>query len=83
MPVKRTCHIVRVHNNCQSLFIIFVFVINPQTSLLLDNGHPKQDKSPEKGGSKNGDIDIDLSQLKLDDKGQCKNVCLVFLPESK
>ncbi|KAF4022055.1 hypothetical protein G4228_013054, partial [Cervus hanglu yarkandensis] len=43
-----------------------------QTPLLLDNGHPKQDKSPEKGGSKNGDIDVDLSQLKLDDK-DCKN----------
>uniref|UniRef100_A0A8C6D2L3 RNA-binding protein 44 n=1 Tax=Moschus moschiferus TaxID=68415 RepID=A0A8C6D2L3_MOSMO len=44
----------------------------PQTSLLLDNGRPKQDKSPEKGGLKNGDIDVDLSQLKLDDK-DCKN----------
>ncbi|XP_020732090.2 RNA-binding protein 44 isoform X2 [Odocoileus virginianus] len=43
-----------------------------QTSLLLDNGHPTQNKSPEKGGSKNGDIDVDLSQLKLDDK-DCKN----------
>ncbi|XP_043733413.1 RNA-binding protein 44 isoform X3 [Cervus elaphus] len=43
-----------------------------QTPLLLDNGHPKQDKSPEKGGSKNGDIDVDLSQLKLDDK-DCRN----------
>ncbi|XP_070643077.1 RNA-binding protein 44 [Bos indicus] len=43
-----------------------------QTSLLLDNGHPKQDKSPEEGGLKNGDINVDLSQLKLDDK-DCKN----------
>ncbi|XP_055442556.1 RNA-binding protein 44 isoform X3 [Bubalus kerabau] len=43
-----------------------------QTSLLLDNGHPKQDKSPKEGGLKNGDIDVDLSQLKLDDK-DCKN----------
>ena len=83
MPVKHTCHIVRVHNNCQFLFIIFVFVINPQTSLLLDNGHPKQDKSPKEGGLKNGDIDVDLSQLKLDDKGQYKNIFLVLLPESK
>ncbi|KAI4580376.1 hypothetical protein MJT46_001744 [Ovis ammon polii x Ovis aries] len=43
-----------------------------QTSLLLDNGHPKQDESPGEGGLQNDDIDVDLSQLKLDDK-DCKN----------
>ncbi|KAI5281322.1 Rna-Binding Protein 44 [Manis pentadactyla] len=43
-----------------------------QTSLLSDNSHPKEDKSPKEDGLKNDDIDIDFSQLKLDDKG-CKN----------
>ncbi|XP_073073997.1 RNA-binding protein 44 isoform X2 [Manis javanica] len=44
-----------------------------QTSLLSDNSHPKEDKSPKEDGLKNGDIDIDFSQLKLDDK-EMKNV---------
>ncbi|XP_052494063.1 RNA-binding protein 44 [Budorcas taxicolor] len=43
-----------------------------QTSLLLDNGHPKPEKSPGEGGLQNDDIEVDLSQLKLDDK-DCKN----------
>ncbi|XP_065736265.1 RNA-binding protein 44 [Phocoena phocoena] len=37
-------------------------------SLLPDNSHPKQDTSPKEDGLKNGDVDIDFSQLKLDDK---------------
>ncbi|XP_024608551.1 RNA-binding protein 44 [Neophocaena asiaeorientalis asiaeorientalis] len=37
-------------------------------SLLPDNSHPKQDTSPKEEGLKNGDVDIDFSQLKLDDK---------------
>lgn len=52
-------------------------------SLLPDSSHPKQDTSPKEDGLKNGDVDIDFSQLKLDDKGQYKNVCLVSLPESR
>ncbi|XP_004427782.1 PREDICTED: RNA-binding protein 44 [Ceratotherium simum simum] len=43
-----------------------------QMSLLSDNSHPKQDTSPKEDGLKNGDIDVDFSQLKLDDK-DCKN----------
>ncbi|XP_029081432.1 RNA-binding protein 44 [Monodon monoceros] len=39
-----------------------------QMSLLPDNSHPKQDTSPKEDGLKNGDVDIDFSQLKLDDK---------------
>uniref|UniRef100_A0A8C0CAL7 RNA-binding protein 44 n=2 Tax=Balaenoptera musculus TaxID=9771 RepID=A0A8C0CAL7_BALMU len=39
-----------------------------QVSLLPDNSHPKQDTSPKEDGLKNGDVDIDFSQLKLDDK---------------
>lgn len=41
-------------------------------SSLCDNSHPKQDALPKEDGVKNGDIDVDFSQLKLDDKGQCK-----------
>ncbi|XP_030710492.1 RNA-binding protein 44 [Globicephala melas] len=39
-----------------------------QMSLLPDSSHPKQDTSPKEDGLKNGDVDIDFSQLKLDDK---------------
>ncbi|XP_034509004.1 RNA-binding protein 44-like, partial [Ailuropoda melanoleuca] len=41
-------------------------------SSLCDNSHPKQDALPKEDGVKNGDIDVDFSQLKLDDK-DCKN----------
>ncbi|XP_058555749.1 RNA-binding protein 44 isoform X1 [Neofelis nebulosa] len=44
----------------------------PQMSLLSDDSPPKQDTLPKEDGLKNGDIDIDFSQLKLDEKG-CKN----------
>ncbi|ELW63554.1 RNA-binding protein 44 [Tupaia chinensis] len=37
-------------------------------SLLSDSSHPKQDISPKKDNFKNGDINVDFSQLKLDDK---------------
>ncbi|XP_060481836.1 RNA-binding protein 44 isoform X1 [Panthera onca] len=43
-----------------------------QMSLLSDDSSPKQDTLPKEDGLKNGDIDIDFSQLKLDEKG-CKN----------
>ncbi|XP_037706116.1 RNA-binding protein 44 [Choloepus didactylus] len=43
-----------------------------QISLLSDNCHPKQDTSPKNDGLNNGDINVDFSQLKLDDK-DCKN----------
>ncbi|XP_045414634.1 RNA-binding protein 44 [Lemur catta] len=43
-----------------------------QISLLSDNSHPKQDTSPKKDGLKNGDINVDFDQLKLDDK-DCRN----------
>lgn len=43
-------------------------------SLLSDDSSPKQDTLPKEDGLKNGDIDIDFSQLKLDEKGQCKDV---------
>ncbi|XP_003798282.1 RNA-binding protein 44 [Otolemur garnettii] len=39
-----------------------------QMSLFADSSHPKQDTSPKKEGMKNGDINVDFSQLKLDDK---------------
>ncbi|XP_051694223.1 RNA-binding protein 44 isoform X2 [Oryctolagus cuniculus] len=39
-----------------------------QVSLLPDSSHPKQDTSPSKDGLKNGDINVDFSQLKLDDR---------------
>ncbi|XP_006152013.1 RNA-binding protein 44 [Tupaia chinensis] len=39
-----------------------------QESLLSDSSHPKQDISPKKDNFKNGDINVDFSQLKLDDK---------------
>ncbi|XP_023115680.1 RNA-binding protein 44 isoform X3 [Felis catus] len=43
-----------------------------QMSLLSGDSPPKQDTLPKEDGLKNGDIDIDFSQLKLDEKG-CKN----------
>uniref|UniRef100_A0A452QUJ9 RRM domain-containing protein n=1 Tax=Ursus americanus TaxID=9643 RepID=A0A452QUJ9_URSAM len=43
-----------------------------QMSSLCDYSHPKQDALPKEDGVKNGDIDVDFSQLKLDDK-DCKN----------
>ncbi|KAK7813393.1 hypothetical protein U0070_007962 [Myodes glareolus] len=39
-----------------------------QMSFVSDNSHPKQDESPMNDGFKNGDINIDFTQLKLDDK---------------
>ncbi|XP_040124021.2 RNA-binding protein 44 isoform X1 [Ictidomys tridecemlineatus] len=39
-----------------------------QMSLLSDSSHPTQDPTPEKDSFKNGDINVDFSQLKLDDK---------------
>ncbi|XP_052605256.1 RNA-binding protein 44 [Peromyscus californicus insignis] len=39
-----------------------------QMSFVSDNSHLKQDKSPINDGFKNGDINIDFTQLKLDDK---------------
>ncbi|CAO2625434.1 RNA-binding protein 44, partial [Lemmus lemmus] len=39
-----------------------------QMSLVSDNSHPKQDESPVNDGFKNGDINTDFTQLKLDDK---------------
>ncbi|XP_038196088.1 RNA-binding protein 44 [Arvicola amphibius] len=39
-----------------------------QMSVVSDNSHPKQDESPVNNGFKNGDINIDFTQLKLDDK---------------
>lgn len=53
------------------------YYFNPQVSLLSDNSHPKQGTSPKEDGLKNGDIDGYFSQLKLDDKGQYKNVCVI------
>ncbi|XP_063093109.1 RNA-binding protein 44 isoform X1 [Cavia porcellus] len=43
-----------------------------QVSLLADNSHPKQDTSPKEDAFKNGDINVDFSQLTLDDK-ECRN----------
>ncbi|XP_040306441.1 RNA-binding protein 44 isoform X2 [Herpailurus yagouaroundi] len=43
-----------------------------QMCLLSDDSSPKQDTLPKEDGLKNGDIDVDFSQLKLDEKG-CKN----------
>nr|XP_023440932.2 RNA-binding protein 44 isoform X4 [Dasypus novemcinctus]XP_058155779.1 RNA-binding protein 44 isoform X4 [Dasypus novemcinctus] len=39
--------------------------------LFSDNYHPKQDPSPKNDDLNNGDINVDFSQLKLDDK-DCK-----------
>uniref|UniRef100_A0A8C3YQH5 RNA binding motif protein 44 n=1 Tax=Catagonus wagneri TaxID=51154 RepID=A0A8C3YQH5_9CETA len=39
-----------------------------QASLSSDGSHPEQDTSPKKEVLKNDDIDVDLGQLKLDDK---------------
>ncbi|XP_036028662.1 RNA-binding protein 44 [Onychomys torridus] len=47
-----------------------------QISFVSDNNHLKQDKSPMNDGFKNGDINIDFTQLKLDDK-EYKSVCEV------
>lgn len=46
-------------------------------SFVSDNSHPKQDESPMNDGFKNGDINIDFTQLKLDDKGKDENVLFV------
>jgi uncharacterized protein YdgA (DUF945 family) len=43
-------------------------------SLVSDSSHSKQDTSPKKDDLKNGDVNVDFSQLKLDNKGQYKNV---------
>ncbi|XP_045875849.1 RNA-binding protein 44 [Meles meles] len=43
-----------------------------QMSFLSDSSHPKQGAPAKEDGLKNGDIDVDFSQLKLDDK-DCKN----------
>ncbi|KAM4836333.1 RNA-binding protein 44 isoform 2-T2 [Thomomys bottae] len=43
-----------------------------EMSLLPDNSHPKQDISPRKDGLENDDINVDFSQLTLDDK-ECRN----------
>ncbi|XP_039084416.1 RNA-binding protein 44 isoform X1 [Hyaena hyaena] len=43
-----------------------------QMSLLSDSSHPKQATLPKEDGLKNGDLDLDFSQLKLDEKG-CRN----------
>ncbi|XP_012879209.1 PREDICTED: RNA-binding protein 44 [Dipodomys ordii] len=43
-----------------------------EMSLLPDNSHPKQDISPKKDDLENDDINVDFSQLKLDDK-ECRN----------
>lgn len=52
-------------------------------SLLSDNSHPKQGTSPKEDGLKNGDIDGYFSQLKLDDKGQYKNVLSCVIARKK
>lgn len=52
------------------------YYLNPQVSLLADNSHPKQDTSPKEDAFKNGDINVDFSQLTLDDKGQHKKYYL-------
>ncbi|XP_035293787.1 RNA-binding protein 44 [Cricetulus griseus] len=39
-----------------------------QVSFISDSSHPKQDKSPMSDDFKNSDINIDFTQLKLDDK---------------
>lgn len=51
--------------------------INPQMSFVSDNSHPKQDELPMNDGFKNGDTNIDFTQLKLDDKGKDENVLFV------
>ena len=51
-------------------------------SLLSHSSHPKQDALPKEDGLKNGDIDVDFSQLKLDDRGQCKDVVPVHCPKT-
>ncbi|XP_042558291.1 RNA-binding protein 44 [Dipodomys spectabilis] len=43
-----------------------------EMSLLPDNSHSKQDTSPKKDDLENDDINVDFSQLKLDDK-ECRN----------
>lgn len=73
MHVMSACHQVE-YSNHQSLSFCF---INPQMSFVADNNHPKQDESPVNDGFKNGDINIDFTQLKLDDKGKDENVLFV------
>lgn len=70
MPVRSAPHIVRMTKLLVFTYYYCFYYFNPQTSLLSDNSHPKEDKSPKEDGLKNGDIDIDFSQLKLDDKGE-------------
>lgn len=41
---------------------------------MSDTSQPKQGTLPKEDGLKNDDIDVCFSQLKLDDKGQYKNV---------
>lgn len=43
-------------------------------SLPSDVSHPKQGLLPKEADFKNDGIDVHFSQLKLDDKGQYKNV---------
>lgn len=52
------------------LVLIFVAVFNLQMSFVSVNSHLKQDKSPMNAVFKNGDINIDFTQLNLDDKGK-------------
>lgn len=52
-------------------------------SLLSDSSHPKQATLPKEDGLKNCDLDLDFSQLKLDEKGQCKDVVLRHCRKTK
>ncbi|XP_048200095.1 RNA-binding protein 44 [Perognathus longimembris pacificus] len=44
-----------------------------EMSLLPDNSHPKQDISPKKDSLENDGINVDFSQLKLDDDKEYRN----------
>lgn len=48
---------------CVSLWLFCYFI--PQVTLLAE-----QDTSPNKDGLETGDINVEFSQLKLDDEGQ-------------
>lgn len=74
MPAKSACHTVRAPELVVLTYYRCFYYFNPQLSLLSNTGQPEQGTSPKEDGLKNDDIDVCFSQLKLDDKGQYKNV---------
>lgn len=79
MILLSACTVVRAdareESRCTvSTVTVSPYYFNPQVSVLPDDSHPKQGTSPKEGGLKNGDIEGYFGQLKLDDKGQYKNV---------